>query len=293
MLAAVLQTAEIIFPIFALVVAGLLYARAEAPNLDGLNRVTLDVFLPALIFLSLAESRGDPGELGFLALAGGLIVLGSGVVAFPFARLLGADARVFVPPMMFTNYGNIGLPLITLTFGREALPAAVALFIAGNVLHITLGFRLLDSKIGLAGIIKTPMLIATALGLIARAMEWHIPPPAQTALQMAGDAAIPMMLFALGARMASAGRRHLRAACWGALICPLSGVICLLAILPWLPLTTEAKKILALFAVLPPAVLNQMFAEKFAIDPPQVAAIVLIGNIAAIITLPIAVALVL
>jgi hypothetical protein len=36
-----------------------------------------------------------------------------------------------------------------------------------------------------------------------------------------------------------------------------------------------------------------MFAEKFAIDPPQVAAIVLIGNTAAIITIPIAVALVL
>jgi predicted permease len=261
--------------------------------LEGLNRVTLDVFLPALIFLSLARSRGDAGELAALAGAGALIVLGSGVVAFPFARLLNASPRVFVPPMMFTNYGNIGLPLIALTFGREALPAAVALFIAGNALHITLGFRLLSNKIGAIEMLRTPMLIATALGLLLRAMEWEIPIPAQTALQMAGDAAIPMMLFALGARMAQANRKHLRAACWGALICPLSGVICLLALLPWLPLSTEAKKILALFAVLPPAVLNQMFAEKFAIDPPQVAAIVLIGNTAAIITIPIAVALVL
>ena len=293
MTATLFHTAEIIFPVFALVALGLGYGKIVRVGLDSLNRINLDIFLPSLIFLSLAQSRGDAAELLWIALGGAGIMLGSGIVAWPISRALGAPTAVFVPPMMFTNYGNIGLPLIALAFGRDALPIAVALFIVGNALHLTVGFKMLSGQIRAREILSTPMLLATALGFAVRFADFSLPPLLETPLRMAADAAIPLMLFALGARMAKADIGDFRIAAWGALICPLTGLICWLAIAPFLPIDGEARKILALFAILPPAVLNYIFAERFGVAPRMVASIVLIGNMFAFITLPIAVALLL
>jgi hypothetical protein len=45
---------------------------------------------------------------------------------------------------------------------------------------------------------------------------------------------------------------------------------------------------LILFAVLPPAVLNHMMAEKYNQQPETVASIVMIGNVGSLIVLPLA-----
>ena len=45
------------------------------------------------------------------------------------------------------------------------------------------------------------------------------------------------------------------------------------------------------FGALPPAVLNFMFAERYQQEPDKVASMVLIGNVAAVAFLPIALAL--
>ena len=50
---------------------------------------------------------------------------------------------------------------------------------------------------------------------------------------------------------------------------------------------------LLVFGALPPAVLNFLFAERYRQEPQRVASIVLIGNLAALFFLPLALALVL
>ena len=50
---------------------------------------------------------------------------------------------------------------------------------------------------------------------------------------------------------------------------------------------------LFVFGALPPAVLNFLFAERYRQEPQRVASIVLIGNLAALIFLPLALAWVL
>ena len=73
-------------------------------------------------------------------------MLGSGLVAWPLARLLQVETKTFVPPMMFNNSGNMGLPLAVLAFGEAALPAAVVLFLVENLLHFSLGAWMLDHR---------------------------------------------------------------------------------------------------------------------------------------------------
>ena len=55
-----------------------------------------------------------------------------------------------------------------------------------------------------------------------------------------------------------------------------------------LPLNELHANILILFGVLPPAVINFMLAEQYNKDPEKIASMVIIGNLAAIITIPIA-----
>ena len=45
-------------------------------------------------------------------------------------------------------------------------------------------------------------------------------------------------------------------------------------------------QMMVLFTMLPPAVMNYMFAERFNIEPNRVASMVLFGNFFSILTLP-------
>jgi predicted permease len=63
--------------------------------------------------------------------------------------------------------------------------------------------------------------------------------------------------------------------------------------MPWLGLSLEQERWLWVFAALPPAVLNFIFAEQYRQEPDKVAAIVMIGNVGTLVVMPVVLALVL
>ena len=278
---------SIVLPVFALVLVGFLYARRHAPDMRAANRVNLDVFVPALIFHVMSREDFQLFDYMDLALGGLLVVLGSGLVALAAARALRIDWRTLVPPMMFVNSGNMGLPLALLAFGGEALGAAVVLFLLENILHFTLGVRMLDRRAGLAALLRMPMILATLAGLTVSLLAIPVPEPLAQAVEMLGQVAIPLMLFALGVRLKDADLEHWRIGLIGALLRPLSGVLIALLVLPWLDLEGQQGGQLLLFAALPPAVLNFMLAEQYGQEPALVAAIVIWGNLASLIVIPV------
>src|SRR4051794_8409979 len=101
----------IILPVFGVVIIGYIYGRIAKPNMGGANKANMDVILPVLIFVALSSKDFDIIANGWLVLAAAGIVLVSGLAAIPYARLLHGDPRTFVPPMMFNNCGNMGVPL--------------------------------------------------------------------------------------------------------------------------------------------------------------------------------------
>ena len=118
----------IIFPVFSIVVIGYLYARyRHDTDMSSGNRINMDIFTPALIFDYMSASEFAFADYAGLSFGCVAIVLGSGLVAWPIARMLGYQWKTLVPPMMFNNCGNMGLPLAVLTFGESILPAAILL----------------------------------------------------------------------------------------------------------------------------------------------------------------------
>lgn len=287
------QIFAIVFPIFAIVTLGFGYARRHAPDMTAANRINLDVFIPALIFSVLADRDVDLGSYGRLAIGAAVVVIGSGIIAWPIARLLGYRLRTFVPPMMFNNSGNMGLPLAMLAFGEPGLRAAVVLFVVENVLHFTLGTWMLAGRPHPLTLIRMPMLAATLLGLGFNLAGWSLPAPLAEALRMAGEVAIPLMLFALGVRMTGVDLSHWRIAAVGTLVYPLAGALCALASAAVLGIDGTQSAQLLIFGVLPPAVLNYMLAEQYGQEPEKVASMVLLGNLSSVLVIPAVLAMVL
>ncbi|MEJ2393845.1 MAG: AEC family transporter, partial [Candidatus Thiodiazotropha sp.] len=65
-----------------------------------------------------------------------------------------------------------------------------------------------------------------------------------------------------------------------------------LAIL-WLEPTEAMQRILLLFSILPPAVMNFLLAERYLQSPDQVASMVAFGNLASLLIIPVSLAFIL
>jgi len=284
---------SIVFPIFAIVAVGYLYSRWRQPDMTSANQINMTILLPALIFHVLSGKDFHLAEYGWLALGAAAIVLGSGLLALPVAKASGLSFKTFVPPMMFTNSGNIGLPLAVFAFGEHALPAAVVLFLVENGLHFTLGTYLMDHRAPLHKVLVQPMVAATLVGMAFSLFRWGVPAPLRETVNLLGQASIPLLLFSLGTRLTSIDFREWRVGLLGAVVCPATGVLMLVIVQPFLSLTPLQSSLLLVFSALPPAVLNYLVAEQYRQEPGKVASIVMLGNLAGLITLPAALAFVL
>jgi predicted permease len=213
----------IVFPLFAIAALGYLVGRRTRPNLEDANKLNMDVFLPALVFGALASKDFRVSEYATLALVTFAVVVGSGLLGWAIARALGIAGKTFVPAMMFNNCGNLGLPLAVLAFGEEALAPAVVMFMVSNFLHFSFGAWLLNRDTRLVTIWRVPSVLATILGLAVSAAGVELWAPLMQAIKMLGDVSIPLLLFALGVRLADARYPSWRIGAIAAVARPLIG----------------------------------------------------------------------
>lgn len=284
---------SILFPVFALVALGYFYGRRHSPDMSAANRLNMDVFIPALIFSGLSGRSYDLASYGGLALGMVILVLGSGAVGWVLARFSGGSALTLAPPLMFSNSVNLGVPVAVLSFGPEVLPWAIVLFVVSTALHFSLGIWLLDHQARISNLWRNPAVLAALAGFLFSQAQVALWPPLALGIKMLGDISIPLALFSLGVRLIDSGLDHWRDGLLGAVARPAAGLLIAWAITPLLGLHGRQADLLLLYGALPPAVANYLFAERYHQEPGKVASIVLIGNLAAIFTLPLVLSFVL
>ena len=282
------QIFGIIFPVVAIVLVGYFYATKFQPNMETANTINMNIFLPALMFSVLSKESFQIQNYQLLAISGVIVIIGSGILAWIVAKALNINIKTFVPPMMFNNTGNIGLPLAVLAFGEIALGAAVVLFAIEMLLHFTFGAYILSKNANFMSIFRSPILIATLAGLSINIIDFELWLPFTQMIDLLGQAAIPLLLFTLGTRLIGINFGDWKLGVLGSFLCPLLGLIVALAAIQFIELEHLHYQQLILFSVLPPAVLNHMMAEKYKQQPETVASIVMIGNIGSLIVLPMA-----
>ena len=278
-----LQALFIIFPVFFIALCGYIYARFVRPDMQVINRMILDLLVPALVFSVMSSKDFQIAIYADLAIAATVIILASGLIAFVTAKLLSYEWRTLVPPMMFRNWGNLGIPLIVFTFGEQALNAAIILFLVGNVWHFTLGIFLMSGRLSAVEFFKTPVIIAMILGLLINAIDLELPRELVIPLDMLGQAAIPLMLVSLGVRLQHVRWSDLSMAFVGSLLGPVVGILLAWLLANALNMSSDQVKQILIFGALPPAVMNFIFAERYQLEADKVASIVLLSNLIAVL----------
>lgn len=287
MLDTIFRVLSIIFPVFACSALGAAYSYFRRPDMAVVNRLNMEFFAPFLVFWALMDKPFDFMALRDLAIGGVAVILGSGLLLLPLAWLLRINLKTFLPPMMFNNSGNMGIPLVLFAFGEQALQAAVVLFIIEMVLHFTVGFYILDHRTNPLRLLKMPMIQATILGLWCSSLQITLPEPLANTVKLLGQVSIPLLLFSLGVRLLEVNFRDWKLGVFGAIAGPAAGIACVLLVKPLLTLDSLQYAQLLIFAALPPAVMNVLVAEQYQQEPQRVASIVLLGNLASLLVIPV------
>ena len=252
----------ILFPIFAIVAAGFFYGRKHKPEMAVANRLNMDVFVPALVFAAMAGKAFEVQAYAPLAFGAFLLLATCGLLAWPIAHLLKVQPKTLVPPMLFNNSGNIGLPLAVLAWGEAALPAAVIMFMVDNTLHFTFGAKLLDPKTRLFNLWRVPVVFAAIAGLTVALLKIPLWQPGLTAIKMLGDVSVPLLLFSLGVRMTDVSFREWKLATGAAIVRPLAGMAIAYGVVHLLGLQGQQAAMLIVFGALPPAIFTRAITSR-------------------------------
>ena len=286
-----LRIVSIVFPIFIIVVIGFAYGRKHQPDMRVANSLNISVFLPALFFSALAGKSFNLADNIPITLGCAVVVLGSGLLTWVVARLLGMDPKTLVPPSMFNNVGNMGLPLVMLTFGEQTLGAAVVLMLVVTVLQFTVGIWLLSGRLDPSMLWREPLLAAAGAGILVSLSGLTVWQPLMVATKLLGDIALGLMIFSLGVRLSTAHLGAWRIGLVGACVTPITGMLMAWGFCLMVPFSLLEQNMLFVFGALPPAVSSFILAERYQQEPDKVASIVIIGNAAALFFIPLALAL--
>jgi len=207
---------DTVVPIFGLIILGWFCRRREllaATATDALNRFVIYLALPALLYAAMARAKIDAlSEIGFVISYGAGTLLTMALYLW-FSRKQGiANIARTINSMSsgYANSGYMGIPLILMVLGPEALaPAVIAAVLTGafqfGLTIIAIEWQRAHGKsmlpaLGKVGIslLKNPILIAPVLGLIS-AGSGALPPKALMGLvDLLADAATPCALLTIG-----------------------------------------------------------------------------------------------
>ena len=213
--------AQVLLPILVVVASGYLLQRRLELDLHSVNRLSLYLLSPALIFSSLAQSRIEATETLRIAAFMTLFVVAIGLVTWLVAlvlRLDGIDRAALMLCVMFMNAGNYGLPAARFAFGQEGFDRAVLFFVVQAILAQTLAIYIAgaghgDRRGGLVQLLKMPQIYAVLAVLAVRLGGLRLDPEGEGILNdvfrgvdLVGDAAVPLLLIVLGLQLAETGR---------------------------------------------------------------------------------------
>lgn len=279
------QVVRILFPVIALVVVGYIIGRWLKPDFRPINRINMEAFVPALVFSSLSTMSLSTKELP-LIYASLVSVLVPGLLMIPICKVGGWNFKAWAPLHMFRNSGNLAIPLFTYTFGQAALSSAVLLFVVSACLHISIGLAVLSKGSSFKQIITTPVFIAAAAAMSLNLSGTSVWEPLYEATKLLGQAAVPVMLLSLGSQMTHMQLSGIKVGLISTAQSLITGAVAFAIIYYFIPLPPMQLKMMVLFTMLPPAVMNYLFAERYKIEATNVASMVLFGNFLSIFTLP-------
>lgn len=277
---------------------GFLAGRSLNLERQTLSQLTIYILVPALIAESLYSTKLSAQSTTGLAV--GYLITVSLLYCFTFiiAKSLKLPPQIhksLIATTLFSNNGNMGLPIIAFAFGDQGLERAIVYLIVASLTMASIAPALLKGEGLLTGIkltLKLPILWAMLGGLCLRIFKIELPLNLDQSLEMLGSASIPIALIILGMQLAKTpfqlGKYELFAATMRLLIAP--GIAYIVGIT--LGLTGLDLQILVMQGAMPTAVNTLVWVAEFGGDPPRVARTIIVSTIMSFLTLPLVLAII-
>ncbi|MGB5195182.1 MAG: AEC family transporter [Polyangiales bacterium] len=283
----IVELLSVVAPVFIVALVGLAWARSGA-HFDeiSISRLVLNVGVPCLLFRSLTTLDVSPFELAQMA---GLTV---GVMAlfalggFAALRVMKLPAHTFLGPLIFSNSGNVGVPICLFAFGEPGLALAMTYFAVSATFHVSLGGPLFAGSFSWKPFLRSPLTWAVAVTVPVVATGAAVPTWIARTTELLGDIAIPLMLLTLGVSLSKMHPESLGRSLVLALVRFALGVSAGFLLTALLGVEGLTRKVLILQASMPVGVLNYLFAHRYGRTPEQVASLVLVSTVLSVLTIP-------
>ena len=293
--------ARLLFPDFSLIVVGYLVCRFTAlgrPVWQSVEALVYFFLFPVLLFQSIVRTPLDPHAAASLMGAG--LALGCTGIALAYAlpHLPGLKGRIDPrehaagAQIAFRFNSFIGLALAERLAGAQGLQLiAVLIGVCVPLFNLAAVWPMArHGERGFVGeVVRNPLIIATASGLLANLAGLSIPPWLAPSVSRIGGASIALGLMAAGAGM------HAGALTQGKLLG--AGVLTirhlLLPIAAWLlarafGLGRPETLVLLIFSALPTSSSSYVLAARMGYNGPYVAALVTLSTMLGVLSLPFA-----
>ncbi len=285
------QLIPIILPVFVIAGVGFVWARLGFPfDRDFVTRMVMNIGAPCLVVSSMTSVDLELALLGEMLFIAVVVIAACAVAGGLLLRLLRLPPRSFLPPLVFGNFGNLGLPLCLFAFGQEGIALAICFFLIGATLHFTLGPLLMGSEPIWVTLVRTPVVYAAivAIGLVA--WDATLPLWLANSIDLAAGSTIPLMLLALGNALGSLSIARVGFALKLGVFRIVAGMAAGLVAVWLFELEGVVRGVVIIQSAMPAAVFNFLLASRYDRHPDDVAGIVVASNAAALIVLPLIVA---
>ncbi|MFD2168316.1 AEC family transporter [Thalassotalea euphylliae] len=298
----------IILPLLLIALLGFVAAKKtwlSQEQFSGLSKITFSIFIPAFLFYRMAQADlSNKLSLDLFASFYLPVLLCFGV-GFVFNYFLHSEYKkhfagsaVFALGSSYSNNVIVGLPVLLLAIGDDALPIifVIVTFHSAMLFALTSAIAAIDEKQSAGfnwfGFIKqtlsNPLVAAILSGLVVNLADIEIPYTVGRSLDLLGQPAITLALLALGASIARydiRGERQFIALASLIKLVLLPGLVWLFATKIFM-LSTLETSVLVVLSACPTGVNAYLIAQMHKAHRKAVASTVVVSTIASIISLP-------
>ncbi len=293
-----------LFIIFALAVPGIIFRRlgmADYRQLKTMSSFMMKIILPAVIIYSMQQDFSQEILSGGIKVFGAVFLLFVLVLAFSavFTSCIGFDRKyaglvAFI--LFFANTGGIGIPVMNMLFGPEAVFYASAVEMAVDILIFTAGTIIMQfsgnsEKMGIDfKSLISPGMFSIAAGLFLFFTGIKLPGAVNGVLEKLSDASLAVTMFVIGGQIGGINFKLLKNK--GRLMLIAAAKLCIVPMAMYFVSSYVfncgqlASAVLTALFAMPTGGAAAIFAQEYGADAELASASVFLTDVLCIATLP-------
>lgn len=284
-------TVYLLFPLFLSIGAGYFFRKLFSVSETTIVRILTDFFMPLLVLHSIYTAGFPLRDVASLAGAASIVLFLLLFLTLGYIKLFKLDVKSHIPPVIFINSGFLGIPLMKLWGGPQAMNIIVIYDQIQTMYIFTLGIFIVTGGFtarGLREIVRSPLVWAITAGFLCTLVRLPIPRFLLEGFDFAGSAGPPLAAFALGASLAAKRLTlspHLAA---GLILRFAGGFLAGLLAARMMGLQGLTRTVVIVASSLPSAVFSFVLPERYGANVEHPGTMVLVSTVLGVVFIPLA-----